>query len=326
MAKRVSSTGIGIFVVGGLALIITAMVLLSSGRLFRKEHKFVCFFKGSLNGLKVGAPVKVRGVQIGSVVQILLRLPPSDGTLKQTALITSLPVMIDVDESQLKRQGGGGQALQPAELQTLINSGLRAQLSTESLLTGLLYVDLDLHPGTPLNLALVPGTGKYPEIPTIPTDLEQVQETAMRALAKLDKVDFEALIKSITGAASSADRLLSSPDLKAAVFSLKETAVHLNEAVIEIKQQVAMFDDRTDPLIASMKKTSDDADATVLQAKATMADLQGAITPDSALRYRLDTTLDNMSEASSAIRQLADYLNRNPSALVRGRYVPENHR
>jgi len=325
MAKRVSSTGIGIFVVGGLALIITSIVLLSSGRMFRQEHKYVCFFSGSLNGLKIGAPVKVRGVEIGSVVQILLRLPPGYGTLKQTSLIAALPVVIDIDESQLKRQGGTGQALEPAELQALINSGLRAQLSTESLLTGLLYVDLDLHPGTPVSLVMVPGTGRYPEIPTVPTDLERVQETAMRALAKLDKVDFEALVQGITSAANSADRLLSSSDLKAAVFSLKETAVHLNEAVIEVKQQIATFDTKTDPLIASMKKTSDDADATVLQVKATMANLQGAVAPDSTLRYRLDTTLDNMSEASSAIRQLADYLNRNPSALVRGRYVPESH-
>lgn len=326
MAKRVSSAAIGVFVVGSVALIITAIVLLGSGRLFRKEHRFICFFKGSLNGLKVGAPVKVRGVQIGSVVEILLRLPPGDGVLRQGGPISSLPVIIDVDESQLKRQGGSGEVLRREEFDALVKGGLRAQLNTESLLTGLLYVDLDLHPGSELNMQIIPGSGEYPEIPTIPTDLEQVQETAMRALAKLDKVDFEALINSITGAAKAADRLMSSPDLKSTMVSLRDTAAHLNEVVIAVQQQLATLNAKTDPLIASMKKTSDDADATLLQAKATMGDLQTTIAPDSTLRYRLDSTLDNMSQASSAIRQLADFLNRNPSALVRGRYVPDNHR
>jgi phospholipid/cholesterol/gamma-HCH transport system substrate-binding protein len=325
MAKRVSSAAVGVFVIGSVALMMTAIVLLGSGRLFRKEHGFICFFKGSLNGLKVGAPVKVRGVEIGSVAKILLRLPPGDGMLRHNQLISSLPVIIDVDESQLKRQGGTSEVLRPEELDALIKGGLRAQLSTESLLTGLLYIDLDLHPGSPLNLQIEPGSGRYPEIPTIPTDLEQVQETAMRALARLDKVDFEALINSITGAANAADKVMSSPDLRATMISLRDTAAHLDEVVIAVQQQLATLNAKTDPLIASMKKTSDDADATLLQAKATIADLQTTIAPDSTLRYRLDTTLDNMSEASTAIRQLADFLHRNPSAVVRGRYVPDNH-
>jgi phospholipid/cholesterol/gamma-HCH transport system substrate-binding protein len=64
-------------------VIISALVVLGSGRLFTEQHRFVCFFQGSRKGLKVGAPVKVQGVQIGSLAQILLRLPPSEGTLRQ---------------------------------------------------------------------------------------------------------------------------------------------------------------------------------------------------------------------------------------------------
>lgn len=323
MAKRISPTALGVFVVGSLALMLTALVVLGSGRLFRKEHKFICLFTGNLNGLKVGAPVKVRGVEIGSVVQILLRLPPAYGTVKQQGPMR-LPVIVDIDESQLKGRGGTGEALQPGELDSLIKRGLRAQLNMESLLTGLLYVDLDLYPDTPANLALEPGTARYPEIPTRPTTLEQAQETAMRALAKLDKIDFDALVKSMTDAANSATQLLNSPDLKATVASLKETTANLNKTVVSVDHEIAALNAKADPLITSLKKTSDDADIALAQAKSTMADLQTAISPDSTLRYRVDTALDNLSEASSAIRQLADYLQRNPSAVVRGKFVPEN--
>ncbi|HTY56515.1 MAG TPA: MlaD family protein [Candidatus Binataceae bacterium] len=325
MAKRTSSAAIGFFVTGGLALIVAAIVVLGSGRLFRQERKFICFFQGGLNGLKVGAPVKIRGVEIGSVSEIRLGVPPDYGKLKQQASV-SLPVVIEINESQVKNQGGTATAVQPGALPDWIKRGLRAQLNTESLLTGLLYVDLDLHPGTPLNLALEPGTAKYPEIPTIPTDLEQVQDAAMKALARLDKIDFDALVKSITYAANAANQLLSSPDIKATLASLKDTTATLNKVVISVHEEIADLNNKADPLIASMKKTSDDADQALVQARATMQSFQNAVAPGSPLAYRLDVTLDNLSEASSTIRQLADFLQRNPSALVRGRYAPDNSR
>jgi paraquat-inducible protein B len=150
MPRRFSSTAIGIFVISGLALGVVALAVLGSGSLFRRTHRFICFFSGSLNGLKVGAAVKVRGVDIGSVSEIRLRPTPSEGLLKPNAeAINALPVIIDIDESQLKSRGATGSALKPQELQNLIKRGLRAQLNTESFLTGLLYIDLNLYPDTP---------------------------------------------------------------------------------------------------------------------------------------------------------------------------------
>jgi paraquat-inducible protein B len=181
----------------GLALGVLALAVLGSGSLFRRPHRFICFFNGSLNGLKVGAAVKVRGVEIGSVSEIRLRPTPSEGQLKPSAeAINALPVIIDIDESQLKSRGATGAALKREELNNLIRRGLRAQLNTESFLTGLLYIDLDLYPGTPVRLMLEPGSGEYPEIPTVATELQQVQETAMKALAKLNEVDFVKLTQS----------------------------------------------------------------------------------------------------------------------------------
>jgi paraquat-inducible protein B len=143
MPRHFRSTAIGIFVMSGLALGVLALAVLGSGGLFRRPHRFICFFNGSLNGLKVGAAVKVRGVEIGSVSEIRLRPTPSEGQLKPSAEAI-LPVIIDIDESQLKSRGATGAALKREELNNLIRRGLRAQLNTESFLTGLLYIDLDL--------------------------------------------------------------------------------------------------------------------------------------------------------------------------------------
>jgi phospholipid/cholesterol/gamma-HCH transport system substrate-binding protein len=326
MPKRFSSAAIGMFVVGSIILIVAALAVLGSGSLFRKSHKFICFFTGSLNGLKLGAPVKARGVEIGTVAEIRLRPLPFEGQLKAAfRSFQALPVVIDIDESQLKSMGGTGEALKSEELNALIERGLRAQLATESLLTGLLYIELDLHPGTPANLMLVPGSGSYPEVPTIATGFQQIQETAMRALAKLDKVDVVKLTESITDAGAAAANLLNSSDLRRTLASLQASTKDLTKTLNSVRELVQNVNNRSGPALGSLKKAADQASLTLTQISSTATTLQASLAPDSPLTYRLEIALENFSEASSAIRELTDYLQRNPSAIVRGKYVAESH-
>lgn len=321
MAKRVSSAAIGMFVVGSLALIVVALAVLGSGRLFRRPHEFVCFFQGSLNGLKVGAPVKFRGVEIGTVEKIMLRLPAAYGKVNPQ-VPPELPVIVEVDEAQLKRQGGTGEALKPGELEDLIKRGLRAQLSMESILTGILYIDLVFQPDTPVTLVLEPGA-RIREVPTIPTEFAQIQKSAVSALAHLEKVDFVALARSVTDAANATRDLLGSPDLKTTLAELNQDARDLNATLDSIRNLSNGLNTSSGPLIASLKKASDQANLTLVQVSSTMATFQTSIAPDSPLAYRVDAALQDLSSASNAIRELADYLQRNPSALVRGKYVSD---
>ena len=111
MAKRVSSTAIGGFVLASLALAAIVAVVLGSEELLRRPHYYMCLFQGSLNGLKTGAAVKVKGVQIGTVRRIGLRLLPDQGQLRQIRFSQlPLPVVIELDERELKGKGGTGQA------------------------------------------------------------------------------------------------------------------------------------------------------------------------------------------------------------------------
>src|SRR5713101_2535176 len=94
MGKRVSPAVIGAFVVASFAILIVALIVVGSGRMFIKPVRFVCMFQGNLNGLKVGAPVKVRGVQIGTVSSIELRLLPSQGQMRPGIKGLRLPPVI----------------------------------------------------------------------------------------------------------------------------------------------------------------------------------------------------------------------------------------
>jgi paraquat-inducible protein B len=321
MTKRISPTAIGVFVVASFAILLAAIVVVGSGSIFRKPLKFICMFQGNLNGLKVGAPVKIRGVQIGTVAAIKLRLSPSEGQLRQDVMDLRLPVIVALDRSQLTAQGGTGEALEKAGFEDILKRGMRAQLKTESLLTGLLYIDLDLHPNAPLNLAIEPGSGPYREIPTIPTDLEAVQEQATKALAKLEQIDFQALVISITTAANSINSIATSASLKATLESLKDTTANLNTTIISVRAAVNNLNTKIDPLVTSLHQNSDEVNSTLKQTRAALVDLQSAIDPESPLAIHLNAALDQLTDTTRSIGEFTDYLQRNPGALVRGKYV-----
>jgi paraquat-inducible protein B len=325
MARHVSPATIGAFVVGSFALLIAAVVVVGAGNLLRKPQRFICLFRGDLNGLKVGAPVKVRGVQIGSVEQIMLVLQPSDGQLRPEVKGLRLPVIVDLDESLVKSYGGSGAVFGQAGFDSMIARGLRAQLNVESLLTGLLYIDLDIH-DTPPDFAIVPGSGLFREIPTVPTQFEKIQEQATTALARFDKIDFEALARSITKAAESVQGLASSPNVKATIDELKETTENLNKAVTSVRATVENANSKIDPLVASFRKSADNANATMKDTQAALVDLRSILDPDSPLAVNLNEALDQFAQTTRSVDELTNYLQRNPAALIRGKYVPEKDR
>jgi len=325
MNKRVSPTAIGAFVVASFAIMVVTLIVVGSGRMFTKPIRFVCMFQGNLNGLKIGAPVKVRGVQIGTVAAIELRLSPSQGRLRPDIKDLRLPVIVDIDRSQLQSRGGTGAALETAGFDSLIKQGMRAQLNTESLLTGLLYIDLDFHPGAPMNLALEPG-GPYREIPTIQTDLAQLQERLSKALDKFEKIDFQALVVSITDAASSIKNLTGSPELKATLEALKETVPNLNQAIYSARGILNNANSKIGPLVSDLQKNSDEANKTMKDSRAALVSLQQTLDPNSPLAVHLNQTLDQLSETGRSLEDFTDYMERNPSALIRGRYVPDKER
>jgi paraquat-inducible protein B len=133
MNKKMSPAMIGAFVLGAVALIVIAIVVFGSGRLFRQTREFVLYFDNSVNGLRIGAPVKVKGVEIGSVKDIRLQL-------EKGAEVNKIPVIIGIDLKKLTSRGAtSAVAVDPEALQkAIVDRGLRGQLEMESVVTGLL--------------------------------------------------------------------------------------------------------------------------------------------------------------------------------------------
>jgi paraquat-inducible protein B len=329
MNRKISPTLIGGFVAGALILLVIAVIAFGSGQLFRKTREFVLFFDSSVNGLRIGAPVKVRGVEIGAVKDIRFQL--AEGTQ-----MNKIPVIVEIDLDKLTSRGAKAATAEDVKSfrQVIVERGLRGQLMTESLVTGLVYVGLDFFPGSPINL--VQNTDhdhKYPEIPTMPSYLEQAQDTATKILAKLEEVDFKGLLDSAKNAVDGVSRLVNSPAIESSLKSLERTMPKIDQAVVEIRKMTTGLDSNITVLSANLQQTSDAAreamqqaalamkqtDAALKEAEAAMTNIRGISDPESVTFYEIDRSLREVSAAARSLRLLTNSVERNPRALIFGK-------
>ena len=329
MNQKISPTLIGAFVVGAVALLVIAVIAFGSGRLFRQSKEFVLYFDNSVNGLRIGAPVKFKGVEIGSVKDIRLQLD-------RGRQVDKIPVIIEIDLEKMLSRGASGLVADKPEAfhQAIIERGLRGQLLAESLVTGLLYVGLDLFPDTPIRLVQkVNGDHKYPEIPTTPTTLEEAQDAVTRIINKLEEIDFAGLTKSLSETVDGVNQLVNSPDLKASLRALQQTMPKVDEALVSMRKLVTSVDGSVARLTTSLEQTSDatretmqqaaaaikQSDGALKAAEAVMINVNGVMDQDSPTFYEFRKSLREVSAAARTLRLLSGYIERNPRALIFGK-------
>jgi paraquat-inducible protein B len=312
VARKASAAAIGAFVLGALTLAIVGVAVLGSGKLFQSAYNYVLFFDGSVNGLSVGAPVKFNGVQIGSVERIMLALSPE---LKRPRI----PVIIAIDRERLERDRAPSSFTgSRRQVEELVERGLRAQLQSQSLVTGILFVELTMRPGTRARLLKSNTTG-YPQIPTLPTTLQQATRVLNEVIAELEKVDFEKLFDSIEKTVHGIDALANSPELRSALVSLDEMMQH-------VKRVAMTIDEHASPMLQSLRRASESATGAFDDLSRTSRGLESLLEPQAPLVVRLEGALTELERAARAVQQLAASLEENPSSILYGRQVPEEKR
>jgi paraquat-inducible protein B len=294
---------IGAFVLGAVALGASAVVVWGSGRFFRHTVTFVSYFRGSVNGLNIGAPVKFRGVQIGSVTEIRSRLAQA-ATIKPEEF--PIPVWFDIDEKQVS-DIGGGVPLDRSHIDQLISQGLRSQLQLESFVTGVLYLGLDFLPESPAILVQA-ARPDILEVPSVPTALERASEALTKFMTQIQNVDIDAAVHSITVAADGVNGLVRSAEVHRAVVAAGEAL-----------ESIRRLSDAAQPMVKGFQDTSVGARDSLHRLDAALGDLQTLIDSEGPLSVELTRTIVDLGEAARNVRDLAGYLERNPDALLVGR-------
>src|SRR5208337_771130 len=310
MAKQANRIMIGVFVVVALILMAASLVLFSSGKFFQKTDKFVLYFDESLKGLSVGAPVLFKGIQVGSVTSIIIVVD----TAKHQV---DIPVIIEIDLDRFELREAG-QTVEPQKnMPMLIKEGLRGMVTMQSLITGKLLIELGFYPDTQVNLKNI--NKRYTEIPTLPS-------TTSKLAQALDKLDLEAVQKKLESALDGIAKLTNNPDLAASIGHLKETLRDARKLVNRVDRQVDPLAQDTKKAVEDFGKLSRDLDARVGELapslEKTLSAMRGVISDDAPLIVELENTLQAISAASRSFRQMADYLEQHPEALIRGKGKP----
>ena len=225
---------------------------------------FLVEFDGSARGLKQGAPVEIRGIRVGSVTDVRLAYSHERENFVIQATVEVEPERIRAVDADT------GKPVTTATMQALVGRGLRAQLQTGNFLTGDLYVDLDFHPNVPdVPMHQVAGLDV---IPSVPTQLETIQASAIDLLQKLSALPLPELVQSLTNTAKSVETTIASPDARDAIDNL-------NRSMSALRGTGRGLDKQSGPLIGSLKTTSDAASATLKQAQTTLETVQRTLRP-----------------------------------------------
>lgn len=326
MSAKANPLKVGVFVVAGVALVIAAVLLLGGRSFFTRRVPFVLFFAESVNGLVVGSPVKFKGVPIGTVTRIQLGLREGAGA-------QSIPVCIRLDEGQILSATGQQVDMWQREfVEAQIRQGLRASLELESFITGRLYVQFDYFTNAPPPV-LVQKEGQFMELPTISTGLNEF-------LKSLERVDLAGLSRRLNTVLDDVGRLLRDAQVKdisqrlartleamekfIASSEWKQAAQSLTLTSEETRRLVADLRAEVRPVAGGLTNATEQATQTLAELRRTLEELRGVAGADSPLVGELNDTLSEFSDAARSVRLLADYLNRNPSALLGGRKHPES--
>jgi paraquat-inducible protein B len=312
MAKQANRMMIGGFVVLAVTIMAASLVVFGSGKFFQKTVKCVMYFNESVKGLSVGAPVLFQGVQIGSVTSIVLQVDPAKMKI-------NIPVIIEYEPEKFQVAAAGRELPRDPRknIPVLIEKGLRAQLAMQSLITGQLLIALDFYPGTPK--VLLDTNKEYIEIPTIPS-------TSAKLARALEKLDLEAIQNKLELALGGIDRFFNNPDLTASLRALKDTLQDARKLVTRVDRQVNPVADDVKKTVKEFGKLAANIDALVgglaTGFDKTMSKARGILSEDSPLMVDLEQTLKEISAMSRSIRQLANYLDQHPEALIRGKGSP----
>jgi len=325
MSKRANPAVIGVFIVVGSGLAVVGLLLFSSQNLFHPRERNILYFNASLKGLSPGAPVKYRGVTIGKVAEVLIRH-------NQATNDFSMPVIVSIDKKLAQSKSDEQLEIgSEARLNLLIQQGFRGGLDAESLVTGVLYISLDIVPNAPPP-QFHQLTPEYQEIPTMPTPIQQllaslsrldvggISQKLARLMTRLDTALGEVNVVEINAGATnllgSANHLLATLDLTNSIVALKRT---LNNAETLLKR----IDGRVDPLADTVTNTLDQAQKTLADLRHGIQNFASLLGPDASLRAELRQALEELSNASRAIADLAEFLQHNPNAVLTGRKRPK---
>ncbi len=314
-------TVVGAFVLGGLGLAVACVLLFGHLHLFSRSLAAVVVFPGGVDGLSVGAPVTFRGARVGAVTRITI-------TFDAQEHVVAIPIELALDPDRVRVLRDGDKA--SASLAALIGLGLRAELNTQSLVTGQAQIDLDFAPDVPA--VLHPRLTQLVEIPTRPSSIDRIRD----AIGKLPLRELtDNASATLLSLRSLTDRL--NQDVPQLMTSLIATSGKASDSMDRLTVSVGHIEAELGTTLSAIAAAATTGDRTLAQRGAelhtllvstnqavaqlhdVLGDVKGLTGNRAAARANLESTMTDLAAAAAALRGLAGDVERNPQLLITGR-------
>ena len=335
MKTKISPTLVGMFVIGAITLALIALLSFGGINFFSKPQRFVVYFDESIHGLDLGSPVKLRGVRVGRVVDLNVQY---DARNKKSVV----EVICEFSRSTVKDEIGAPiDVSSRQELEKLIENGLRSQLAVSGLATGLLFVELDfVDPTEPSPAAPVMAIAdpKYAVVPSVRSAISEFQASLTEILSNLKHVDFPGLSREMTGLLVETRKQISGLNLAklssewtkagtavndlARSGEIQHTFVHLNETIDQVQKMLVGIDSQVQPAGVKLNETLAQAQVMMKTFNDAAESARQFISAQSGLGEESIRTMTQLTEAAASVQRFADFLERNPNALIIGKKSP----
>lgn len=325
MTKKANPIAIGVFVISALLIALFALMIFGASKFFTKTEHLVCYFKSGINGLDIGAPVKYKGVAIGSVEDISILPSPRDP--RKSLIATRLSIDLSKTQERILNREKGSKF----QLENQIKEGLRAKLKFQSIVTGMLYIELDYFEAPNTHFRIHNKTDGLMEIPVVESNISDTIKLMEKTLKEASEIDFQGLSKNLNALIATSNEKIAQIDVAKINSNIVGTLENLNSLSskannenlpAEIKNALTKAKTFFAGTDKNIQKLSADAEQTMENLNSLMKNANSLIAPNSPFLYDISIFLKNISSTAYSLKTLADFLDRNPNALLTGR--PEN--
>ena len=269
---------------------------------YKQRIHIVMYFQTSTAGLAVGSPVQIYGQQIGNVTDVKLELDPANASAR-------VRVAAEIQPERLKSLGDPNE-LPEAVSRRLVERGMRAELTTTSYITGALVISFEFPPNPkPATIAM---EGDAIVLPTLGGGLSGLITSASEIMQSVNAIPFAQIGNNANALLATLNATVGGPEVKQALNAA-------TGALVDVQGLVKRTDAGLTPLLRRLPEIANNLDQTLSRASQLVGSINTGYGSNSQFSRDLERLMSQFNDAARSIRLLADFLDRHPEALIRGR-------
>jgi paraquat-inducible protein B len=274
--------------------------------LFDESLPCVSYFQSSVAGLARGSTVEMFGVPIGVVTDVRLVFDPQGAAIARVAFRLQRQLLPTNSEAHVAPSTDSGPDRET--LIHLVDSGLRVVPESDSLIMGPKGLSLKRVPGVKRRPVTLEGDALV--LPGQPGALDDVGNELGEVVAKLNQIPYGEIAAHLDHALGSVDRTVSGPEMRQALVSLSQTLTDVRALVRDVDSGVG-------PALQRLPAISEEVEQAAQRANDAFG--KGGYGASSDFQRNMGRLMSQLTDAARSIRLLAEFLDRHPEALLRGR-------